>query len=167
MALLVTLFAAAACDARDLTPMEPDSVSDAADDLADENDALDGADGGGDVPGDDASPPPWPGGMSITCEEVHERRLAADPDMLLLLVSDEEFWSMGMIEGSLVIPWDLLEGRIDEVDPSRNVVVYCRRGVRSSSAHATLQDSGYEHVWIMTDGLERWIELGYPVVDVP
>ena len=112
--------------------------------------------------------PAWPDGRYIEPEEVFLRLTHDDPDMLPLLVSDEEFWDMGMIEGSVVIPWDLLEGRTGEVDPSRHVVIYCRRGVRSESGHDTLDTAGYEHIWVMGGGLEDWIDvLGYPVVSVP
>jgi len=82
-------------------------------------------------------------------------------------VVDEEFYDLGHIEGSLVIPWDLIEGRLDEVDPGRHVVLYCRRGVRSATALATLTTNGYEMVWVMEGGLEQWISLEYPTVPDP
>ncbi len=112
----------------------------------------------------DAGLPPWPTGRTIAPEEVHERWLARDPELLLLNVVDEEFHDLGHIEGSLVIPWDLLAGRLDEVDASRHVVVYCRLGVRSEAAYTTLTTSGYAHVWIMEGGLTAWIAAGYPTV---
>jgi len=127
-----------------------------------------------DAPGDaaddtsgDLSLPPWPDGSDITCEEVWLRVQAGDPDMLLVNVVDEEFYDLGHIEGSLVIPWDLIEGRLDEVDPGRHVVLYCRRGVRSATALATLTTNGYEMVWVMEGGLEQWISLEYPTVPDP
>jgi rhodanese-related sulfurtransferase len=113
-------------------------------------DARDGADGGDD--GTDAPLNPWPEGRFISPEEVHERLVA------------EEFYNLGHIEGSLVIPWDELEGRLDEVDRSRSIVVYCRLGVRSESAYGTLVDHDYERVWIMEGGLTAWTELGYPTI---
>jgi rhodanese-related sulfurtransferase len=134
-----------------------DAASDAEDDLSDEADEP-----------DVVHLPAWPDGRYIEPEEVHLRLVNDDPDMLPLLVSDEEFWDMGMIEGSVVVPWDLLSGRLDEVDASRYVVVYCRRGVRSESAFDTLETAGYAHIWVMSGGLEEWIDvLGHPVVDVP
>ena len=108
---------------------------------------------------------PWPTEKTLSCEEVRAYQVAADPRMLLLNVVDEEFYNLGHIEGSLVIPWDLLPGREDEVDHSRNVVIYCRRGVRSEAAYDSLEQAGFQHLWIMESGLERWIELGYPTVD--
>jgi rhodanese-related sulfurtransferase len=165
------------CQSTNRDVSEPDGVTDTAGDestdvASDEStdvapdestDSLPG-DVGGEEPID---LPAWPGGDEITCEEVHERLVAGDPDMLLLNVVDEEYYSLGIIEGSLVIPWDLLEGRLAEVDPSRYVVLYCRRGIRSNEGYTTLTGAGYEHVWIMTGGIEEWTSLGYPVVDYP
>jgi rhodanese-related sulfurtransferase len=134
-----------------------DVLSDAVDDPADEADEP-----------EVVELPAWPDERYIEPEEVYLRLTNDDPDMLPLLVSDEEFWDMGMIEGSVVVPWDLLSGRLDEVEASRYVVVYCRRGVRSESGYDTLETAGYTHIWVMSGGLEEWIDvLGYPVVDVP
>lgn len=113
-------------------------------------------------PGDQAD---WPEGKYISIEETYQRLCSEDPDLQFLNVSDEEFWNLGHIEGSLVIPWDTLAGRLGEVDPQIHTIVYCRRGVRSEVAYETLIDNAYELVWVMGDGgLEAWIELGYPTV---
>lgn len=109
--------------------------------------------------------PSWPEGRTISADQVWEHVQVGDPTMLLLNVADEEFYYLGQIENSLMIPWDLLPSRLDEVDPTRNIVVYCRRGVRSESAYTTLVENNYEHVWILEGGLEKWIELGYPIVE--
>jgi rhodanese-related sulfurtransferase len=39
-----------------------------------------------------------------------------------------------------------------------------RRGVRSLAAYDTLDEAGYPHVWIMSGGLEQWIDAGHPTV---
>jgi sulfur-carrier protein adenylyltransferase/sulfurtransferase len=116
------------------------------------------ADGSGDSDG----LVPWPAERDLTCEQVKVYLDAADPRMLALNVSDEEFYDLGSIPGSIKIPWDLLPDRTDEVDPARHVVIYCRRGVRSESAYTTLSDEGFAHLWVMAGGIERWNELDYP-----
>lgn len=117
------------------------------------------ADGAG---GGEVDLPAWPDERDLSCEQVKEYLDAADPRMLSLNVSDEEFYDLGSIPGSLKIPWDLLDGRLDEVDSARHVVIYCRRGVRSESAYDTLEGAGYPHLWVMAGGIERWNELDYP-----
>ncbi len=108
--------------------------------------------------------PPWPSGKYISIDEVHHRVLVNDPQMLLLNVSDEEFYNMGHIAGSLKIPWDELEANLGAINSTKHIVIYCRRGVRSESAYTTLSESGYTLLWVMEGGLEEWLEKGYPTV---
>ena len=137
---------------------------------ADSTDDTESSTDGTDVSGDDAEEEDsilsrlWPEDRWITPTEVYERLVAGDPGMLPLNVVDAEFYDLGNIEGSLVIPWNELPGRLGEVDGERHVVIYCRRGVRSRSAYQTLTANGYELVWTMEGGLEAWLELEYPVV---
>ena len=123
------------------------------------------------VPADDAievpadgTDDPWPGGKYLSIHEVYDLFLAENPDMLLFNVSDVEFYTLGHIQGSLAIPWDVLSDHLDLVDSDRHVVIYCRRGVRSESAYATLVDAEYPLLWVMSGGLEPWIDAGYPTV---
>jgi rhodanese-related sulfurtransferase len=106
----------------------------------------------------------WPSSPVISIEDVYFLLGNHDADMLLVNVSDEEFYTMGHLEGSLKIPWDTVEDNLDLVDPARHVVLYCRRGVRSESAYQTLIKNTYQMVWVMSGGLEAWITAGYPTV---
>ncbi len=130
-----------------------------------------GGDGlGGGIPGDgaevaaDGRLPDWPSDKYVSPAFVHARVVAADPDLQLLNVSDAEFWPLGHLAGSLVIPWTLLAGRLAEVDRASHTLVYCRRGVRSEAAYETLANAGFANVFVMSGGLEAWIAAGYPVV---
>jgi rhodanese-related sulfurtransferase len=130
--------------------------------------STEATDGPADLPpgdtADDAVDLAWPAGHYITIAEVHARLEARDAEMLLLNVSDEEFYALGHIPGSLAIPWDILPGRIGDVDPTRHVVIYCRRGVRSEAAYGTLSGAGYTMLWIMEGGIEAWTAAGYATV---
>jgi rhodanese-related sulfurtransferase len=106
----------------------------------------------------------WPSGKYITVDEVYAHLTAADPSMQLINVVDAQYYNLGFIAGSLKIPWDSLAGRLGELDPSRNIVLYCRKGVRSESAYTTLMEKSFPHVWVMEGGIERWIAAGYPTV---
>lgn len=108
--------------------------------------------------------PSWPSGKYISIDEVYKRVQAKNPDNLLLNVSDEEFYNLGHIEGSLQIPWNILEDNLTKVDSKKNIIIYCRKGVRSESAYTTLSQNDYEHIWVMEGGLEDWISKGYPTV---
>lgn len=114
--------------------------------------------------GDAGAPLPWPTGKYISIDEVYARLQARDPDMLLVNVVDEQYYDLGHLAGSLKIPYDTLAGRLGELDRTRHIVIYCRRGVRSETAYTTLTGNGFSLVWVMEGGIEPWIAAGYPVV---
>lgn len=116
-----------------------------------------------DVPNSSDGSAVWPQQEYITPQEVYQLVLAKEPTMLLVNVSDREFYNLGHIAGSLKIPWTELDTAYTKIDSSRNVILYCRRGVRTESAYGTLKSKGFQTLWKMSGGLEQWIQLGYPV----
>jgi rhodanese-related sulfurtransferase len=158
---LITVLFTAHCGSDDTNGQGDDR------DTADSTDGHHGSsDSGGDMnkDGGDTNSEVWPDDKYISIVSVHEKTLDKSTDMLLINVSDEEFYSMGHIENSLKIPWDTLSTQLDSVDAGRHIVLYCRRGVRSESAYDTLVANDYSMVWVMDGGLEEWIDMGYPVV---
>ncbi|MBN2575409.1 MAG: hypothetical protein JXP73_12670 [Deltaproteobacteria bacterium] len=144
----------------------PSDVGPASPDLARPSDAgPDSPDLAG-APDAGTALPPWPDveDKYISIDEVYARLQAGDPEMLLVNVVDEMYYNYGFIPGSLKIPYDTLEGRLAEVDPTRHIVLYCRRGVRSESAYTTLVNHDYPLVWVMEGGIEKWSAAGYPTV---
>jgi rhodanese-related sulfurtransferase len=83
-------------------------------------------------------------------------------ELLLLNVADVEFYELGCIGESLLIPWDQLPDRLAEVPADADILIYCRRGVRSESAFTTLQEGGYSSLWILDGGIEAWTAAGLP-----
>jgi len=109
--------------------------------------------------------PSWPLEKYVTADDLYVLISEENFEMVLLNVVDEDFYYLGHIANSLVIPWDELEGRTDELGEAEYVVVYCRRGVRSDSAWETLTDAGYQNLIVLEGGIEAWTEAGYEVVE--
>lgn len=59
---------------------------------------------------------------------------------------------------SALIPLAELPLRLQEIDRARDIVVYCRSGVRSAAAAAFLKSAGFEHVWNLRGGIRAWAE---------
>jgi len=59
---------------------------------------------------------------------------------------------------SALIPLAELPLRLDEIDRARDVVVYCRTGIRSAAAVAFLRSAGFERVWNLRGGIRAWAE---------
>jgi len=89
--------------------------------------------------------------------------LSARPDAPIVLdVRTAEEYSAGHVPGAILIPYDELPSRLDELDRSRWVLVYCRSGRRSGIAEKTLEDAGFEVRQIDGSWL-RWQAEGLPV----
>jgi rhodanese-related sulfurtransferase len=74
-------------------------------------------------------------------------------------------FAAGHIPGALWLSRGWLELKIEVEVPDRSapVVAYCRRGVESVMAEATLFDSGYTNVAALEGGFESWRAASQPV----
>lgn len=71
----------------------------------------------------------------------------------------------GHIEGSMFIPLNHLEERMQEVPRDVDVIVHCAGGYRSSIATSILQKHGYRNALDMVGGYKVWAGTGLPVVE--
>jgi len=94
---------------------------------------------------------------SITPAEL-KRRLEAGEDLLLLDVREPEEVALCRIEGSLCIPLGELARRHVELDPLHATVCVCHHGVRSARAAAALAQRGFERLYNLSGGIDRWAE---------
>ena len=84
---------------------------------------------------------------------------------LIVDVRDPDEFAAGHIRDSKNIPLNELPQRIGELDKfkSKNVIVVCQSGVRSSKATAQLKKSGFNEVFSLNGGLAAWLAQGLPV----
>ncbi|MFA4909475.1 MAG: rhodanese-like domain-containing protein [Desulfobacteria bacterium] len=54
------------------------------------------------------------------------------------------------------IPFNELRGRIGELDPDQEVIIYCLQGLRSYNAIRTLQGKGFTKVMNLDGGINIW-----------
>ena len=93
--------------------------------------------------------------------------MESDLDIVILDVRTVGEYNSGYIEGAILIPVSELEGRIDELDRNKTIIVYCRSGGRSVTACNILVNHGFENVYNMLGGINAWIAAGLPVVVPP
>jgi sulfur-carrier protein adenylyltransferase/sulfurtransferase len=89
----------------------------------------------------------------------HELRsmLSAKVDFDLIDVRRPDEFEGGSIPGSILIPLSELEQRCtQELQPEREVVVYCRSGVRSRQAATILCSKDFQRVKNLTTGYMGW-----------
>ena len=83
---------------------------------------------------------------------------------LLIDVRTPEEFASGHIDGSVNIPVEEMQGRLDDVPSDVPIVVYCRSGNRSATAARILTEAGYAHVYDL-GGIQDWVAEGLPIVN--
>lgn len=87
-----------------------------------------------------------------------KKKLDQGESFILVDVRDQHEWDAGHIQGAWLIPLSKLDKRLNELDQSREIVVYCRSGKRSDKAARILLDSGFTNVRNMKGGILSWID---------
>jgi rhodanese-related sulfurtransferase len=84
---------------------------------------------------------------------------------LIVDVRDPEEFATGHIRESKNIPLNELPQRIAELDKfkSKNVIVLCQSGVRSSKAVMQFKKAGFNEVVSLSGGLAAWLAQGLPI----
>jgi adenylyltransferase/sulfurtransferase len=101
--------------------------------------------------------------LEISPELVREMMHAGE-DFVLLDVREEFEWELAHLEGAIQISLGELERRVDELDPSKEVIVYCHVGERSVDACLILWNAGFRKVRNLTGGIDAWSDLIDPSV---
>jgi rhodanese-related sulfurtransferase/predicted transcriptional regulator len=100
---------------------------------------------------------------AISRKELVKRSRAGD--VIVLDVRPEDEFVLGHLPRAVNIPLRALEARLSELDPSREIVAYCRGPycVLSYEAVAALRARGFR-ARRLEDGLPEWRAAGLPVI---
>lgn len=74
------------------------------------------------------------------------------------LVDVREPWEHALcaLEGSCLLPMQVLPQRVHELDPTRTTVVVCHHGVRSFQVAMWLERNGFTDVANLSGGIDAW-----------
>lgn len=86
-------------------------------------------------------------------------------DVLILDVRTPDETQLGIIEGATLINIydDDFETKIDLMEKSKPILVYCASGGRSSQAATILAEHGFMEIYNLEGGLYGWQNAGFPV----
>ena len=103
---------------------------------------------------------------SIEPKALSERIAWADPALLVLDVRTPDEYAAGHVPGAVNIPGSDLAARIAELDEARerDIVVYCRTGVRAGQALDVLGKAGFRRLLHLEGDYTRWTGEKRPVV---
>ncbi|MEZ6017864.1 MAG: rhodanese-like domain-containing protein [Planctomycetota bacterium] len=83
-------------------------------------------------------------------------RLAAGEALVLLDVREAEELAICALPGVTHVPLSELSVRHTELDPDAPTVCICHHGVRSAHAAAGLARLGFERLFNLVGGVDRW-----------
>ncbi len=100
----------------------------------------------------------------ISIDELHEAVENMGDNNLILDVRSAEEYSAGHIKGSQNTPHEEVSGISSDLDGYNKVYVQCKMGGRAKIASEALINSGLNNiVCVGNGGMERWMEMGWPV----
>jgi adenylyltransferase/sulfurtransferase len=91
----------------------------------------------------------------ITPRELADR-LSRREELDLIDVREPHEWQIARIPGARLIPLATIGEVLATLDPSREIVVYCKGGTRSAKAARLLQGAGFTRVSNVSGGIARW-----------
>ena len=95
--------------------------------------------------------------FEIDPEELKAKLDRGEP-VVLIDVREPDEWAVNRIEGATLIPLMTLPQRARELDPSTEVVAYCKMGSRSEQAVLFLRRLGFRRAKHLVGGIDAWIE---------
>ena len=90
-------------------------------------------------------------------------------EVFILDVRRQDEFDAGHINGAMLlavqdIPAQELNTKLQSLPSDRKILVYCRSGRRSALASDILVKNGFSQVYNMKEGIDSWINAGYPTV---
>ncbi len=102
------------------------------------------------------------GGVATIDPAEAQRRLLADPSVVLVDVRQPVETASGSVPGAMLIPLTEFGRRIGELPRDRPILTICRSGHRSPLAARQLKRAGYDVVNV-GGGMLAWQKAGLPV----
>ena len=101
---------------------------------------------------DEAAQGPPPPDFHITSEDV-KKRIDRGESLTLVDVREPQEFEIVRLPGAILMPLGDLERRLPELDPARELIVYCHRGVRSVRAVAYMRHLGFTRARNLVGGI--------------
>jgi len=93
-----------------------------------------------------------------------KQQLDSGRPVVLLDVREPEELRLARLPGALHIPMGEVAGRLHELDPDAEIVVFCHHGMRSASVAQFLAQRDFAHVANLVGGIDAWSVLVDPSV---
>ncbi len=92
---------------------------------------------------------------TITPAELHARRERGE-EVLLVDVREPAEYALARVEGARLLPLSLFAEWSPTLNPAAETVVMCHHGVRSAQVCAFLSRQGFQKLYNLAGGIDRW-----------
>ncbi|HIC40584.1 Rhodanese-related sulfurtransferase [hydrothermal vent metagenome] len=89
--------------------------------------------------------------------------LMDEKDLIVLDVRETKERKAGHIANDVHIPLSKVKNKLDTLDNSKKVLVYCRSGSRSSHIAGLLTRNNFEQVYNLKGGIQAWKKANLPI----
>jgi adenylyltransferase/sulfurtransferase len=83
-------------------------------------------------------------------------KMRAGENTTLVDVREPHELAISHIEGAINLPLGSLAARLAELDPTREIVLFCKSGMRSQRALELLIAAGFRNAWNLKGGINAW-----------
>ena len=89
--------------------------------------------------------------------------LMDDDELLIIDIREEKERKAGFLSNDLNIPMGQVKAKMDTLDKSKNILVYCKSGTRSDRIADILSKNDFQKVSSKKGGFNAWLKADLPI----
>ena len=89
--------------------------------------------------------------------------LMDDDELIIIDVREEKERKAGFLSDDLNIPMGQVKAKMDTLDKSKNILVYCKSGSRSDRIADILSKNDFQKVSSLKGGFNAWVKADLPI----
>ena len=89
--------------------------------------------------------------------------LMDDDGLIILDVREEKERKIGFLSNDINIPMGQVKAKMDTLDKSKNILVYCKSGTRSDRIADILSKNDFQKVSSLKGGFNAWLKADLPI----
>ena len=89
--------------------------------------------------------------------------LMDDDELIIIDVREEKERKAGFLSNDLNIPMGQVKAKMDSLDKSKNILVYCKSGTRSDRIADILSKNDFQKVSSLKGGFNSWLKADLPI----
>ena len=89
--------------------------------------------------------------------------LMDDDELIIIDVREEKERNAGFLTNDLNIPMGQVKAKMDSLDKSKNILVYCKSGTRSDRIADILSKNDFQKVSSLKGGFNAWLKADLPI----